>query len=324
MWKRWLQLGAALLVGAGIAWLIYLVGFSRRAEWPRFIVWDYNRSGEAVAVYLNPRVLKKYDVSPKEFEAAYRAFTDGAAKAIAAALAEMFFEPSKGTQDRQTESQAEQDELPFKITPAAFREILESARIECWAVKADGTYTVTEELHPKAGVSQDQSPALRGGKSGVRFSVPPTTLEEAKRTFARDTGITWPDVARDVRFDEHRVPLLGDGVFYVVFNVPPKLMQEWLDLPPPWKRKEWLAGPIPVEVGCNCGFGFESPSGWSAKEGGPKEYSGGASEVLAILKSKAVRYVARDRGPTGNPWYSGDLLILDPETGTVRYCSWDR
>ena len=295
-----------------------------------FVIYDDKNPGEALAVYLDSRALRKHNVSAEKFEVAFRALPDLLTEVLANALAEAIVGPSEGKRDQKASSRAAQYELRFGLTEVAFQEILETARMEDWVVNPDGTHTVKKIWSPKASMSQNQN-VLAGGKSSdvlssqdeekLDFYVPPTTLEQAQVTFTEDTGITWPDLASDVKFDENRVPLLGDGSFYVVFTVPPKLLQSWLESQPPWEVKEWLQGPVPAEVGCHCGFGFQSPHGWSAVEGGPKEYSGGAAEILEILKSEAVRYVARNRGPKGNPWYNGDLLILDPRTGVVRYCS---
>jgi hypothetical protein len=150
------------------------------------------------------------------------------------------------------------------------------------------------------------------------------TQEEAIAAFTRDTGIAWPDSARSVRFDEDRVSLLGDGQFYILFTVPRELLETWLNVPPPWGTKRWLPGPIPPDIGHNCGFGF-ALHGYTMDKDGMKEYAGGAPEIMEVLTSKTVRYVARDRSPTDStPWYNGNLLILDSETGVVRYSSWDK
>jgi hypothetical protein len=117
--------------------------------------------------------------------------------------------------------------------------------------------------------------------------------------------------------------LLGDGEFYVTFSVPPEVLKTWMRSDAPWVEKTWLRGPIPVEAGCYCGFGYQSPRGWQTTDGGSKEYRGGDPEILAVLMSRDVWYAGRDRGPEGNPWHNGDLLILDPKTGVIRYCSWD-
>jgi hypothetical protein len=155
------------------------------------------------------------------------------------------------------------------------------------------------------------------------ISTSPISLEQAKAAFTRGTGIAWPEAAGDIHFDEQRAPFFGDGQFYVVFCVPPDVLRKWLDLNAPWGMSQWTPGPVSVEAGCHCGFGHRGPGGWQQIEGGPKQYSGGDPEILAILNSKDIRWAARDRGPQRNPWYNGDLLILDPQTNTVRYCCWD-
>jgi hypothetical protein len=332
MRKRLIQLSTALLAMAGIAALVYcFLGFPSQSQPPMFVVYDDRHPGEAVAVYPDPAILKKHHISPERFEAAYRAVLEGVAEAIGSALADMFLEPSEKKQNQQTSSAAEYDETRFGFTREAFREVFDTTRVELWALHADGTHTVKEEVLPKQSAQQDRGAANKEPSDTTSsqkeptgsLSVSPTTMERAKEKFAKDTGIAWPDSASDVHFDEQRVPFLGDGDFYVVFTVPHALLIIWMNAPPPWGGEHWLQGPIPPEIGYHCGFGFKSPSGWSAKRDGSKEYSGGAPEILEPLKSKAVRYVARDRAPEGNPWYNGDLLILDAKTGTVRYCSWD-
>lgn len=334
MQKRLIQISAALLAVAAVVGVIYLLGFFdlSQAEPPMFVVYDDKRPGEALAVYPDPTLLKKHHVSAETFEAAFRAELNAVGEAIGKVLAELFVDPSE-QQNPKASSTTEQDEARFGITSEAYQEICEATRMEVWALHADGTHTVKEQLPQRTRAPQKHGDLLPQRKSADgslpqdkgtwHISTPPTTLEAAKKTFTKNTGIAWPDNARDVHFDENRVPLLGDGLFYVVFTVPSKLLKAWLEFPPPWEGKTWSQGPIPAEVGCHCGFGFQSPNGWCAREGGPKEYSGGATEILEILKCKDVRYAARDRGPAGNPWYNGDLLILDARTGAIRYCSWD-
>jgi hypothetical protein len=154
-------------------------------------------------------------------------------------------------------------------------------------------------------------------------STSPVTLSEAQETFTQNTGLPWPRDVRDVTFAENRVPLLGDGLFYVVFTVPPSLIDHWVLSEPPWGSPEWQRGPIPPEIGWNCGFGFTAPTVRQATPNGPQEYSGGDPQILAILTSPDIWFAARDRGPANNPWHNGDLLILDPKTDVVRYCNWD-
>lgn len=309
MRRRLIQFGATLLAIAAIVGLVYLFGLSGQTPSPMFVVYDKNHPNEALAVYPDSRVLKKHNVSADKFEAAFRAQLDAVGEAIAQALSEMF--SSEPSEQRQNKQSAKYDESRFGLTSEAFQELLETTRMERWAVHSDGTHTVMEELSGKKSTLRKHDSALPSGKSldeahskkeGIwQLSIPPTTLEEARKTFSKNTGITWPNLADDVHFDEDRVPLLGDGLFYIVFTVPPKSIQVWLESPPPWDMKRWLHGPIPPEVGSHCGFGFQRPSGWSTKKDGSKEYVGGAPEILEILKSKAVWYVARNRGPTDNP-----------------------
>jgi hypothetical protein len=335
MAKRSLQLGAALLAVSGAVATFYLLGLPRQpqSQASMFVVRDERSPGEALAVYPDAALLKKHAVSIEQFEAAFRAHADAVAKAIAQAFAETFAEPSEAQREHQPDPASAQDVTQFGMTSEAFREILETTRIERWAIHADGTHTVIEDLRsaksparPSDSVSADNKPSgspSAGQRDEWDLSIAATTVEQAKRTFSTRTGIAWPDGARDVRFDENRAPLLGDGVFYIVFTVPSHVMKGWLDAAGPWGTKEWSRGPIPVEVACHCGFGHRSPDGWRQTEDGLEEYSGGAPEILAVLESEHVRYAALDRGAAGKPWYNGELLILDPTTGIVRYCRWD-
>jgi hypothetical protein len=333
--NRHLILLYAVLLGiTAVAGLVCLVYFSGQPQMqpPMFVIHNDNRPSDAMAVFPDPAILKKHNVSAEQFEVAFRADYDAFNKAIAGILYDMFSSESSDKKQNPQDNPPENFQLRFGFPLEAFQEILETSRVECWTIHSDGSHTVTTELPPQKNMSQKNGSALVKGKSSEAttprkettwsISVPPTTLEEAKKTFAKDTGIVWPDSAHDVRYDEKRMPLLGDGEFYIGFAVPGELLKAWIEALPPWDAKQWSQGPIPVEIGSNCGFGFECPR--SENKDGLQEYSGGATEILEILKSKEVRYVARDRGPVDQPWYNGDLLILDSRTGVIRYGSWDR
>lgn len=333
MLNRVLRLAAVVVAIAGVVGAVYVLAISRQrpSPSPMFLVYNDSRPDEALAVYLDSKALQKHDVSADEFEAAFRAHLDAVVEVVARTLVEMFTESSDEKQEQEATSAATTDERSSGLTTEAYSEILETARMEVWKLHPDGTHTVIRRLPSIRSSSQSHDVSVSGGhpdtspreQAVLSISVPPTTLEEAKTTFARNTKIAWPEHARDIRFDERRVPFLGDGAFYVVFSLPPDELKGWLETAPPWDKKQWLRGPIPPEAGCHCGFGYREPSGYARVGDGPSEYSGGDPEIMAVLKSKDVFYAAQARGPERNPWYNGDIIILDTENGIVRYCSWD-
>lgn len=169
----------------------------------------------------------------------------------------------------------------------------------------------------------EQSEADGDSGFSFRIEIPKATLKGVQADFIKHTGFTWPDGAEDVKFADSHGGFFGDGVLYLVMKVSPKLVEQWLASPPPWKEEGgWETGPIPPDVGMHTGFTSERPRGTSQAPGKPKEYSGGSPEILAVLQSREIRYVARNRNASP-PWYNGDLLILDPQTGIVRYSRWD-
>jgi hypothetical protein len=310
---------------ATVAVLACLFTFANQRQPLTIIIPDDKNPSEAMAVYVDPAVLKQHNLSEETFRAAFCEFSDGICELLLISAIEAFLpdENPHEAKERDTRFRS-RFESRYGLTVEAFAKIVDTIRIELWTVHSNGTHTVTQSLSFKNREASETAASTGPTETRTFVTVAPTGPEEAKATFARDTGIAWPGSASDVRFDEKRVAMLGDGVFYVVFTVSPDVLHAWLRASPPWGGKRWLLGPIPADIGCHCGFGFERPRGWSAKEGGPKEYEGGAPEVLKILNSKSVRYAVRDRSPAGSsPWYNGDLLIIDPKTGVVRYCSWD-
>ncbi len=287
-----------------------------------FMVHDQNRPDEAWVVYPDPALLKKHNVSAKAFEAAFRDSLDVFGEAIAKAVVEVFFEPSERDHNQQSSSTSKQEmESRFGLTSKAFREILEATRMEIWKLHADGTHAVIEKIPPKTSTlpksgapSPQRQPGIPSGRE-IKFSRKPFSLEEAKKAFTKNTGITWPDSARDVHFDQKRDNFFGDGETYVVFALPADIMMSWLESSPPWDAKKWSRGPILRELQLYCTFGYDRPSTRTADEG--------ASELLTILNSEEVRYAARSRSVSSNPWYNGDILIVDPRAGVVRWSSWD-
>lgn len=128
----------------------------------------------------------------------------------------------------------------------------------------------------------------------------------------------------NLRFGDKRMPLLGDGETYLIFDVPDDVLQKWI-MNPPWNVKAWSPGPIPPEIGFNAKFEFRNArAGWSAGVDGIKKYSIDDPQLVGVLTNPNVLYVAHNRGPKDNPWYNGDLIILDPKAKSVRFSSWDK
>lgn len=323
MRKRSFQLGLvvlAVLVGLGTA---YLLRGQSHEEWPMFLVHDPANPSKALAVFVDPALLRKHDVSIDQFEKAFRDPASSLAVVLGIALAEAFGLPEEQEGVPQDGASREQKDIEFNsgLTAKAFLEIVEGSRFEEWECHADGTHTVKRAWSQNEQRSRTTSPKT---ESQWSVSTAPATLSEAKETFNQETGITWPESASDIRFDEKRLPLLGDGEFYIVFNVPPEVLRTWLRSDAPWGEKAWTQGPIPAEIGTNCAFGYQGLRSYRAREDGQNEYSNGDPEIIAVMTSKDVWYAARARGPSKQqPWYNGDLLILDPRTCVVRYCRWD-
>ena len=307
MRNRLFWLGLASLLVAVVAGTVWLVVVAHRPQPPTFVLRDKRDPSKALAVYADAAILKQYRLSPEKFEAASQAFIFD--KTIACAMVETFF-PDENTARRERAARSLKDfESRFNITVEDFLKIVKTTRNEEWTFLPDGSHRVEKSPSPT-----DKDSSVAANK---------ITQEEAEATFTRNTGIAWPDAAGGIRFDEKRDGFFGDGQFYIVFTVSEETLKKWLDASPPW-GKRWLQGPIPADVGHRCGFGFESPHGWSEMKDGSKEYSGGAPVILAILNSRGVWYDARDRSPSGsNRWYNADVLIVAPKTAVDRYCSWD-
>ena len=110
---------------------------------------------------------------------------------------------------------------------------------------------------------------------GCIASPPPMSVDEAKKTFTKDTGIAWPDEASNIQFNERGHVMGPYGDFYVMFSLPPEVLKKWLRSEAPWAKKAWLRGPVPPEV-----------------------YAYDDHEIVPVLKSEEVWHSARDRMPT--------------------------
>jgi hypothetical protein len=325
MRKHFFLVNLISFVIAAVAVFAYLLTFANQRQPLTIIIPDDKNPSEAVAIYVDPAILKRHNLSAEQFKAAFCEFSDGICELFVISAIEAFLPDENPHEAKERETRFRSSFASrYGLTVDVFATIAKTVRVEFWTVHHDGTHTVRESFsfknlylsEPVASIGRENATASR--------TVAPISPESARATFTRDTGIAWPGSASDIRFDENRVGLLGDGTFYIVFTVSPDMLKAWLAAPPPWGGKRWLPGPIPADVGCHCGFGFERPHGWSENKDGSREYSGGAPEILKILNSTSVRYAARDRSRAGSsPWYNGDLLIIDPKTGVVRYCSWD-
>lgn len=135
--------------------------------------------------------------------------------------------------------------------------------------------------------------------------------------FKQSTGLTLPASASIVSSGDVSLDFLGDGEFYLVFEVDQETLKQWLDEPPPWEQIEWKQGPVSNDIGWHCGFGASGMSADSA--GGGPDHNISKLQVEQVLSSEQVRYVARDSAPQ---WEMGQILILDLEHSRVWYSSW--
>lgn len=138
--------------------------------------------------------------------------------------------------------------------------------------------------------------------------------------FQQSTGLTLPVSASVVSSGDVWIDFLGDGEFYLVFEVNPTTLEQWLDQPPPWEQSEWKRGPISADLVWHGSFGVGGMSGDPA--GGGPDHKISELEVEQVFESKQVWYV--DRGTTHDEmrWRNGQVLIIDPEHNRVWYSSW--
>ena len=145
-------------------------------------------------------------------------------------------------------------------------------------------------------------------------------VENPGSDFTQRTGLPWPLTAEVLSVGDTHGGWLGDGEFHLVFKADRAVLEYWLAKQPPWGQPTWQTGPVPHEIGMHCSFGtkhFPAPKFGD----GPTEYLGD-TEIEQVLGSNQMRFVAQDRLPD-NPWYNGQVLIIDPANNQVWLCVWD-
>lgn len=116
-------------------------------------------------------------------------------------------------------------------------------------------------------------------------------------TFARGAGLEWPESAEIITTGGEF--FVFDSEFYMVFKADHEVLETWLSGAPPWGMQEWQAGPIPSKI----------PSGINEPD-------------IHISDSKTAWYVVKEYCCEDLAFHSGDLLIIDLETNTVLWKSW--
>ena len=148
------------------------------------------------------------------------------------------------------------------------------------------------------------------------------TVNNPGEDFVRVTGLEWPSGAKVVRVGDTHGGFNGDGEFYLVFDVDKAMLANWLGTNPPWGGNKWNKGPVPGEIGFHCNFGSSERIYTSNQGSGPSQY-GGDPQLVALLSSEKVLYVARERGAGSIRWHNGDLLVVDSDAGRVWLSVWD-
>jgi hypothetical protein len=138
--------------------------------------------------------------------------------------------------------------------------------------------------------------------------------------FVKITGLGWPASAKVLAVDDDHGGFQGEGEFYLVFDASPETLKQWLARPAPW-RATWQQGPVPHDIAGHCGFGFRN--GGTLDADAEARYAEGWDHVRALLTSKNIWYVARERCCESLRWHNGELLAVEPGTGRVWLSSWD-
>jgi hypothetical protein len=140
--------------------------------------------------------------------------------------------------------------------------------------------------------------------------------------FTEVTGLPWPNTAKLVAVGDTHGGFHGDGELYLVFDVDQETVAKWLTATSPWDSGKWQRGPVPTEIGIQCGFGQQSPVSLKDQMG-REEYLGGSAEIRSLLAARENWHVARSRGPKDMPWHNGNLLVIDLSRSRVWLSSWD-
>ncbi len=135
--------------------------------------------------------------------------------------------------------------------------------------------------------------------------------------FTQITGLEWPETAKIITTGD--TYFLGEGEFYLVFEVDQEVLETWLSNPPPWEGNEWKSGPVPQKIGYHTTFGT------SGTIIGGTEYIGD-EQLVKLLNSNSIWYVAKERCCSDRDYlefHNGNLLIIDLDSNRVWLSIWD-
>lgn len=128
----------------------------------------------------------------------------------------------------------------------------------------------------------------------------PRSISDPISEFTNATGLSLPSTSTVVNAADTHGGFHGDGELYLVFKTNLAIVEDWLTDVPPWKQKDWLAGPVPPEISSHC---LHAPT--------------------TGMNSAEVRYIAEDFKLSSIPWHNGRLLVVNPNTGEVTLSWWD-
>lgn len=158
------------------------------------------------------------------------------------------------------------------------------------------------------------------------FSTEPNRREvtDPGGEFTHFTGLELPESAIVVSSGDVSIDFLGDGEFYLVFEVDHATLKQWLAESPPWNQGGWDRDPVQTDIRWRCGFGI-SGMGADPAGGGPyrnPDKTIGQRAREQVLSSKHSWYVARESCCEEARWEIGEILIIDLEHNRVWYSSW--
>lgn len=154
------------------------------------------------------------------------------------------------------------------------------------------------------------------------FSTEPNRREvmDPSGEFTHYTGLELPESAIVVSSGDVSIDFLGDGEFYLVFEVDHGTLKQWLDEPPPWEQVEWKRGPISADLVWHGSFGVGGMGGDPA--GGGPDHKISKSELKQVFESDQIWYVDRGQSHNEERWRNGQILIIDLDRNRVWYSSW--
>lgn len=138
--------------------------------------------------------------------------------------------------------------------------------------------------------------------------------------FKQSTSLTLPASASIVSSGDVVMDFVGDGEFYLVFEVDQEALKLWLDEPLPWDQAEWKRGPISADLVWHGSFGVGGMSGDPA--GGGLDHKISKSELKQVSKSNQIWYIDRGQSHNEERWRNGQILIIDLDHNRVWYSSW--